>query len=234
MRDGEMSVMATATVPGGRAVARLAREVRMNEELKMTWLRYSLRLVSIGYIAAFIPWITLILLRAPIVAPGGSLAPMLRFQPYNADYESMITAISLVWALMLWRASDDPAKHVLFIDFTIWASAAHGFVMLIATPVQKGLPMTLVEGVPLFFLAAALWWLRPGTSPRGAAVSPLRRGVRPLSGRARSSARAGVGGKGVVHRGRRFSRVSMQAFSSVDRSGIQISNVLPRYQGLRP
>jgi hypothetical protein len=33
--------------------------------------------------------------------------------------------------------------------------------MLIATPAQKGVVMTIVEGVPLFVLAAVLWWLRP-------------------------------------------------------------------------
>ena len=36
--------------------------------------------------------------------------------------------------------------------------------MLIATPLQKGLLMTLVEGVPLFAIAAVLAWLRPKRS----------------------------------------------------------------------
>jgi len=34
--------------------------------------------------------------------------------------------------------------------------------MLIATPMQKGLVMTMIEGLPLFVIAAVLWWLRPG------------------------------------------------------------------------
>ena len=62
---------------------------------------------------------------------------------------------------MLWRASDNPVDHYLFIDFTIWANAAHGLVMLIVTPIQKGFLMMLVEGVPLLGIAAVLWWLRP-------------------------------------------------------------------------
>jgi hypothetical protein len=136
----------------------------MNETVRMVWLRIFLKVLSIGFLAAFIPWITLILLNAPILAPGGSLAPLLRFQPYNAPYESMMTAIHIVWAVMLWRASDDPAQHPLFIDFTIWANAAHGLVMLIATPIQKGLVMTLMEGLPLFVIAAVLAWLRPKRS----------------------------------------------------------------------
>jgi hypothetical protein len=76
----------------------------------------------------------------------------------------MMAAIHIVWAVMLWRAYDDPARHTLFIDFTIWASAAHGVVMLIATPMQKGLVMTIFEGLPLLVIAAVLWWLRPRRS----------------------------------------------------------------------
>jgi hypothetical protein len=137
---------------------------RIDDTVRMTWLRIFLRVLSVGYLAAFIPWITLILLNAPILAPGGRLAPLLRFQPYNAHLESMMAAIHIVWAVMLWRASDDPAKHILFIDFTIWGSFAHGLVMLVATPMQKGPVMTIIEGLPLFVIAAVPWWLRPGRS----------------------------------------------------------------------
>jgi hypothetical protein len=133
----------------------------MNETLRLTWLRLFLRVLSVGMLAAFIPWITLILLHAPILAPAGRLAPLLRFQPYNPEYESMMAAINIVWAVMLWRASGNPAKHPLFIDFTIWANAAHGLVMLVATPIRKGLMMTVIEGLPLLVIAVVLWWLRP-------------------------------------------------------------------------
>jgi hypothetical protein len=79
---------------------------------------------------------------------------------------------------MLWRASGNPASHPLFIDFTIWATAAHALVMLIATPIQKGLVMTVIEGLPLLVIAAVLWWLRPrGTGEGGRAAgkgAPLR------------------------------------------------------------
>lgn len=140
----------------------------MNGTVRLTWLRVALRVLSVGFLAAFIPWITLILLNAPILAPGSSLAPLLRFQPYNAPYEGMMAAIYIVWAVMLWRASRDPAKHLLFIDFTIWATAAHALVMLIATPTQKGLFMTVIEGLPLVAVATVLWWLRPRRAEAGA------------------------------------------------------------------
>jgi hypothetical protein len=146
----------------------MKRVVEMNDTVRMTWLRLFLRVLSVGFLAAFISWIGLILLDAPILAPGGWLAPLLRFQPYNAYYESMLTAIHLVWAVMLWRASGNPAQHLLFIDFTIWANAAHGLVMIIATPIQKGLVMMVIESLPLLVIATVLWWLRP----RRSAASP--------------------------------------------------------------
>jgi hypothetical protein len=136
----------------------------MNETMRMSWLRVALRVLAVGFLVAFAPWITLILLEAPILAPGGRLAPYLRFQPHNASYESMMTAIYVVWAVMLWRASGDPAKHRLFVDFTIWATAAHAVVMLVATPMQKGVVMTGIESLPLLGIAVALWWLRPRSS----------------------------------------------------------------------
>jgi hypothetical protein len=138
----------------------------MDESVREVWLPLLLRILSVGFLAAFIAWITLILLNAPMLAPGSRFAPLLRFQPYNAYYESMLAAIYIVWAVMLWRASDEPAKHLLFIDFTIWANAAHGVVMLVATPLQKGPVMMLIEGLPLIGIAAVLWWLRPRRSDR--------------------------------------------------------------------
>lgn len=151
----------------------------MNEPARMAWLSIFLRVLSVGFLAAFIPWITLILLNAPILSAGGVFAPWLRFQPYNPHYESMLTVIHLTWAVMLWRASDAPAKHALFIDFTMWANGAHGVLMVIATPMQKGVVMTFIEGVPLLVIAAVLWWLRPRRSaPLSYTVDSRTRGQR--------------------------------------------------------
>ena len=48
----------------------------MNEAARMAWLRIVLKLLSLGFLAAFIPWITLILLDAPILAPKMSIEPI--------------------------------------------------------------------------------------------------------------------------------------------------------------
>ena len=137
----------------------------MNERTRLRWLGIYLRVLAVGFMAAFVPWITLILLDAPILAPGSALAPLLRFQPYNASTEAMMAAVHIVWSVMLWRAAANPGQHTLFIDFTIWANMAHGLVMVIATPLQKSMGMTVIEGVPLFVIAAILWWLRPRPRP---------------------------------------------------------------------
>ena len=134
----------------------------MHERTRLRWLGIFLKLLAVGFLAAFIPWIALILLDAPILAPGGRLAPLLRFQPYNAPYEAMMAAVYIVWAVMLWRAASHPEQHTLFLDFTIWATLAHGLVMVIATPLQKGVGMTAIESTPLLVIAGLLWWLRPG------------------------------------------------------------------------
>lgn len=42
----------------------------MHETVKLTWLRIFLRLVADGMLAAFIPWIAIILLKAPLLAPS--------------------------------------------------------------------------------------------------------------------------------------------------------------------
>jgi len=146
----------------------------MDDAVRVGWLRVFLKVLAIGFLAAFIPWITLILLNAPILGPGSRLAPLLRFQPYNPYYESMMAAIHVVWAIMLWRVSENPANHLLFIDFTIWANAAHGLVMLIATPLQKGPVMMVIESLPLLGIAGLLWWLRPRRSDRIQATTAPR------------------------------------------------------------
>ena len=133
----------------------------MNENERMRWLGIFLKVLGIGFLVSFIPWITLIILNVPIISEGGLLAPLLRFQPYNVHYESMMAAIHIAWAFILLRASKDPAQHPLFIDFTIWANAAHGAVMVVVTHIQKGLLMTFVEAGPLLLIVTVLWWLRP-------------------------------------------------------------------------
>jgi hypothetical protein len=46
-------------------VGKMEISVKMSETLRMTWLSILLRVLSVGFLAAFIPWITLILLNEP-------------------------------------------------------------------------------------------------------------------------------------------------------------------------
>lgn len=133
----------------------------MDEHVRSQRLSMVLKLTSIAFLLVFVPWITLILLNAPVMAPGSPLAPLLRYEPYNHSNEGMLAVIHIVWAIMLWRASRNPSEHRSLIDFTIWASAAHAAFMAVDTPFQKGPLMTVVEVLPLLLIAVTLAWLRP-------------------------------------------------------------------------
>ena len=50
----------------------------------------------------------------------------------------MFTAIFFVWGIFLWKASSSPAKNETFINFTIWATVAHLFAMLIIGLIKSG------------------------------------------------------------------------------------------------
>ena len=45
--------------------------------------------------------------------------------------EQMISIVYIVWGLFLWLAARDPARHRLFIDFTLAANLAHFGLMAI-------------------------------------------------------------------------------------------------------
>ena len=68
----------------------------MNETLRVITLRLFLRELSV----AFPRRVRSVADAHPVertdLAPGNTLAPLLRFQPYDQSYESMLTAIHIV------------------------------------------------------------------------------------------------------------------------------------------
>ncbi len=77
-------------------------------------------------------------------------------------YEVMIETIYVVWAVFLWRAAADPARNALFLDFTVWANAAHFTVMAAMGVMMDGEHQHLYGDVLLGFLGlavfAAVWF----------------------------------------------------------------------------
>ena len=57
---------------------------------------------------------------------------------YRWDFEAMFTAIYFVWGIYCWKASKVPEKHILFIDFTIWANILHAIVMTLVGAFRPG------------------------------------------------------------------------------------------------
>lgn len=134
----------------------------MSEEVRMKRLSTALRAIAILFIAAFSGFYLLVLLDSPITAEGELLAKLLRWKPYNAAYEGMLTAIYVVWGIMLWRASGHPREHRSLIDFTIWGSLAHTAVMFVGALVLEGELIHAVSDVVLLGgVAGVLLWLRP-------------------------------------------------------------------------
>lgn len=85
-----------------------------------------------------------------------------RWAPHHPAYERMIAAIYVALGLCLWRAAEDPRRHVLLVDFTILSSVLHGAVMLYDALARGGEHAHLWGDVPLLLCAAALLlWLRP-------------------------------------------------------------------------
>ena len=83
------------------------------------------------------------------------------WSPGQPEYQIMIVGIYLVMGLMMiFQASKDPLKHVLFIRFVIYSSLAHGFIMFgqaLIDTTERGhflgdIPALIIVGVVLEIL----------------------------------------------------------------------------------
>ena len=75
--------------------------------------------------------ILFILADSPLFAQGQLLSHLIRWQPYNKAYESMILGVNVVMGWMLWQASADPIRHRLMIAYGISANLIHAVIMFI-------------------------------------------------------------------------------------------------------
>ena len=107
---------------------------------------------------------TLFILTAadsPLMQEGGALA-WLRWKPFSKHVELMLEIVYLVWGIFMLRAATDPRRYLSFIDFTVWANAAHGILMVIQTFVLGDQWHKLfTDDAFTLILAGLLFWLRP-------------------------------------------------------------------------
>src|SRR3989339_1656632 len=91
--------------------------------------------LSLKILAIFFWWYVIVFLLsiAPLIGISipAIVSPEYRGDAYAWDFELLFTFIFAVWGYYLWSASSNPAKHSLFINFTIAATIAHINGMLI-------------------------------------------------------------------------------------------------------
>lgn len=98
---------------------------------------------------------------APVMQDGGALRFM-RWDVLSKHVELMIEAVYLVWGVFLLRAARRPTAYLSFIDFTIWANAAHGLVMVLQAFTLHGFMYKMATDVAYcLVLAGGLALLRP-------------------------------------------------------------------------
>lgn len=136
--------------------------MQVAEDIRTKRLSTALRIIGALFIVAFSGFFVLVLLNSPLAVEGGLLAQLLRWKPHNLAYESMLTAIYVVWGIMLWRAAENPQEHRSLIDFTIWGNLAHAVVMLVGAFAFEGESLHAVSDVVLLgAIVGVLYWLRP-------------------------------------------------------------------------
>ena len=112
----------------------------------------------------------LTLVDAPVLQEGGALRFM-RWEPLAKPSELMIEGVYLVWCVFFFRAARDPLHFRSFLDFTIWANAVHGLIMLVQATMMPQFHYKIFTDVAYcLVLAGGLLLLRPSTT---AAHSPV-------------------------------------------------------------
>jgi Family of unknown function (DUF6632) len=105
---------------------------------------------------------------------GGALNWMIWNDTRAADghvhVAPMLLLVSVVWGVFLVRAADNPRAYSSFLDFTMWANAVHGVLMVFQVAADfDRYWFKLLTDVPFdLFLSLGIYlWKRAG-SPSGA------------------------------------------------------------------
>jgi hypothetical protein len=115
-------------------------------------------------------WLSLILftvllsafiLQLPAFDTGGVLHWSV-WGPLSDPVAPMLLAVYVVWSVYIIKAARDPITNARFLEFTAWANAAHGIVMIPHALMSPEYTIKLVTDIPWVFApAVALVALRP-------------------------------------------------------------------------
>lgn len=133
----------------------------MNEPSPFKSLRLFLNVYGVISVVLFGGLFILTLFDAPILQEGGALRFM-RWAPLAKHIELMLEGVYLVWAVFFFLAARSPLRFRSFIDFTIWANAVHGLIMLAQAIMTPEFHYKILTDVAYCLaLSAGLFMLRP-------------------------------------------------------------------------
>lgn len=77
-------------------------------------------------------------------------------QVANWEFELLFLLIFMIWGIFLWKVSNNPYKHRLFIDFTLFAGLIHILWMLFVASVNTMDTLHLVKDAAVFSIPLVL------------------------------------------------------------------------------
>jgi len=144
----------------------------MNRQSPLKGLRLFLNVYGVISVALFGGLFVLTLLDTSILQEGGALRFM-RWAPLAKHVELMLEGVYLVWAIYFFVAARDPLRNLSFLDFTMWANAVHGLIMLVQAIMMPEFHYKIFTDVAYcLILAGGLLFLRPRVTLTDA-ISPV-------------------------------------------------------------
>jgi hypothetical protein len=139
----------------------MQRRAQMNDQPSVKGLSLFLNVYGVISIILFGGLFALTATDAAIIQDGGALRFM-RWEPLAKHIELMLEGVYFVWAIFFFRAARNPLRYLSFIDFTVWANAVHGLIMVAQVLIMPHFLYKMFTDVAYcLVLAAGLLVLRP-------------------------------------------------------------------------
>jgi hypothetical protein len=133
----------------------------MNDQPSLNGLRLFLNVYGVISVILFGGLFALTLTDAAIIQEGGALRFM-RWEPLAKHIELMLEGVYFVWAIFFFKAARNPLRYLSFIDFTLWANAVHGLIMVVQAIIMPHFHYKMFTDVAYcLVLAAGLLALKP-------------------------------------------------------------------------
>ena len=133
----------------------------MNDRLSVKGLSLFLNVYGVVSVILFGGLFALTLSDAAIIQEGGALRFM-RWEPLAKHIELMLEGVYFVWAIFFFAAARNPMGYLSFIDFTIWANAVHGLIMVVQAIIMPHFHYKMFTDVAYcLVLSVGLVLLRP-------------------------------------------------------------------------